>query len=138
MGSGQWAVGRRQGKGGENNMVEGFKGLIAWRKAYALVLEIYKASKAFPREELYGLTSQIRRASVSVIANISEGYDRGHNKQYAYFLLIAKGSLGEVETYLFLSKDLGYIDQDTFNKLESMRNETIRLLNGLIKSLARH
>ena len=114
----------------------GFKGLIAWQKAYELVLSIYKATSDFPKAEIYGLTSQVQRAAVSVPANIAEGYERQHKKEYKQFLSIAKGSLGEIETYLLLSNDLKYITNDLFESLESQRKEAARLINGLIKSLA--
>jgi four helix bundle protein len=87
--------------------VKGFRTLNAWKKAYELTLVVYQLSKKFPREELYGLSSQLQRAAVLVPANIAEGYERKHRKEYLQFLYIAKGSLGEVETYLLLTKDLG-------------------------------
>ena len=90
-------------------MGEGFRNLIVWQKAYAFALEVYKAAKNFPRDEIYGLTSQIRRAAVSVSANIAEGYERQHRKEYIQFLMIAKGSLGEVETHLMFARDLAYL-----------------------------
>lgn len=114
----------------------GFKGLIAWQKAYELVLSIYKATKDFPKAEIYGLTSQVQRAAVSVPANIAEGYERQYKREYKQFLSIAKGSLGEIETYLLLSNDLKYISSDLFESLEAQRKEAARLINGLIKSLA--
>ncbi len=113
----------------------GFKGLIVWQKAYGLALDIYKRTKEFPKNEQYGLISQIRRASISVSANIAEGYERRHRKEYIHYLSIAKGSLSEVETYLLFSKDLGYTQHQEFNDLENKRQEVGRLLNGLIRSL---
>jgi hypothetical protein len=84
-------------QGQRGNIVEkkdkGFKGLIVWQKAYALALDIYKASKKFPKDEMYGLVSQMRRAAVSIPANISEGYERNHRKEYVQFLFVSKGSL---------------------------------------------
>jgi four helix bundle protein len=79
-------------------VVKGFKTLHAWQIAYELALDIYNKVKKFPREELYALTSQLQRAAVSVPANIAEGYERNHKKEYQQFLFIAKGSLGEIET----------------------------------------
>lgn len=116
-------------------MAEGFRNLIVWQKAYALALDIYRATRRFPREELYGITSQLRRAAVSVPANIAEGYERQHRKEYLQFLMIAKGSLGEVETYILFSKDLSYINEEKFEKLEVLRGEVGKLLRGLINSL---
>ena len=89
--------------------IQGFRGLTAWQKAYALTLDVYKASNVFPKEEVYALSSQLRRAAVSVPSNIAEGYERTHRKKYLQFLSVAKGSLGEIETQLLLAKDLGYI-----------------------------
>jgi four helix bundle protein len=116
-------------------MGRGFKDLIVWQKAYEFALVIYRQTKSFPKEELYGLTSQLRRAVVSVPANIAEGYERQYRKEYVQFLNIAKGSLGEVETYLLLAKDLGYIESNKFEELEEMRTEIAKLLRGLIGSL---
>ena len=116
-------------------MNEGFKGLIVWQKAYGLALDIYKKTKEFPKNEQYGLISQIRRAAISVSANIAEGYDRRHRKEYVQYLSIARGSLSEVETYLLFSKDLEYASDQAFVELENKRQEVGRLLNGLIRSL---
>lgn len=119
----------------EDQSKKGFRGLTAWQKAYALTLEIYRVSKKFPREEIYGLTSQLQRAAVSVPANIAEGYERNHRKEYLQFLFIAKGSLGEVETYILLAKDLEYLSQGDYLTADEKRKETGQLLKGLIKSL---
>ena len=116
-------------------MEKGFMGLMAWQKAYALALEIYKVTKEYPKDELYGLTSQMRRAAISVSANIAEGYERQYRKSYLQFLMIANGSLGEVESYLLLSKDLGYIDDRRHAVISDIRQDTGRLLKGLIRSL---
>ena len=86
-----------------------FKKLTVWRKAYLFVLSIYKQTQKFPSSELYGLTSQLRRGVVSILANIAEGSERQHKREFLQFLSIARGSLAEVETYLMLAKDLGYI-----------------------------
>jgi four helix bundle protein len=115
---------------------QSFKKLIVWQKAYDFVLVIYRCSQKFPSSELYGLTSQLRRAAVSIPANIAEGSERQHKKEYLQFLSIARGSLGEVETYLMLAKDLGYLTEDMFVELEGQRKEIGRLLRGLYKSLS--
>jgi four helix bundle protein len=115
---------------------EGFRQLLVWQRAYDLTLSIYKYSKDFPKSEQYGLSSQIRRAAVSIPGNISEGYERRSRKEYIQFLGIAKGSLGEVETYLLLARDLGYFDEEVYEILETQRQETGRLLRGLMKSLS--
>jgi len=87
---------------------ESFKDLIVWQKAYKLVLEIYKMTKAFPMSETYGLSQQARRAAVSMPSNIAEGYGRKHQSEYKHFLSIAYGSLLELETQYLLSVDLKY------------------------------
>jgi four helix bundle protein len=115
---------------------KGFKKLTVWQMAYGLVLMIYKHSQKFPSSELYGLSSQIRRASVSILANIAEGSERQHKKEFVQFLSIARGSLAEVETYLILAKDLGYLNEDEFFELEKQRKDVGRLLRGLYKSLS--
>ena len=114
---------------------DGFKSLIVWKRSYDLALSVYKMTNNFPKDELYGLTSQMRRSAISVSANIAEGYQRKSRKEYIHFLSIAKGSLGEVETYLLFSKDLGYVQEIQFNQLETNRQEVGRLLRGLMRSL---
>lgn len=116
-------------------MGEGFRGLIVWQKAYSFALGVYKATRGFPKTEIYGITNQIQRAAISISANIAEGYERQHRKEYIQFLMIAKGSLGEVETYLMLSRDLGYLTEDQYNELDGQRQEIGKLLRGLINSL---
>ncbi len=115
--------------------IKGFRTLKAWKKAYDLTLEIYRLTKKFPKEETYALALQLQRAAVSVPANIAEGYERNHRKEYLQFLYIAKGSLGEVETYLLLAKDLGYLIDTEYAAANEIREETSRIIKGLIKSL---
>ncbi len=119
-------------------VMSGFKKLVVWQKSYVLTLDIYRLSIKFPQDERYGITSQIRRAAYSVPANISEGYERNHRKEYIQFLHIAKGSLGEIETFLMLCKDLEYLTIDEYNKLELQRGEIGKMLKGLISSLSKH
>ena len=97
---------------------------------------IYTHSHHFPSTESYGLTSQIRRAGVSVLANIAEGSERQHKKEFLQFLSVARGSLAEVETYLMLAKDLDYLNEKEFSSLEEQRRQVGRLLRGLYKSLS--
>ena len=89
-----------------------FKDLIVWQKAYKLVIEVYKITKSFPNDEIYGLSSQMRRTAVSIASNIAEGYGRSYNKEYKQFLSIAYGSLCELETQYLLSVDLGYMKRN--------------------------
>jgi four helix bundle protein len=104
-----------------------FEELVVWQKAHALVLEIYKLSSSFPPAELYGLTSQLRRAAVSIPANISEGFIKQSSADKARFLNIAQGSLEEVKYYMILSMELGYAETE---ELKQRANEVGRLLNG--------
>lgn len=115
---------------------KGFRDLLVWQKAFALILEIYQATKTFPKDEQYSLVSQVRRAAISVAANIAEGYERQHRKEYLRFLGISKGSLGELETYLLLSKELKYFTESEFSLIENRRSEVARLLIGLMSSLS--
>lgn len=96
-----------------------FHKLKAWQKSHQLALEIYKVSQSFPKEELFGLTSQIRRAISSVPTNIAEGCGRDSNKDFAHFLQIAVGSASEVEYELLLAHDLQYINKDEYERLTS-------------------
>lgn len=111
------------------------KDLEVYKNAIDLVTEIYNLSKSFPKDEIYGLTSQIRRASVSIPSNIAEGAGRNHNKEFIQFLYIASGSLAEIETQLIISKNLNYLSVGDFDLLN---NKTIIIrsqLSGLIKHL---
>jgi four helix bundle protein len=116
--------------------VKRYNDLIAWQKAMDLVEQIYKITRSFPKEELYGLTSQVRRAAISVPSNIAEGHCRNGRREFVHHLSIALGSLGEVETQLILAHRLGYL-ADSAAVLE-MASETGRLLVGLMHSLERH
>ena len=116
--------------------IESYKDLIVYQKSYALSLEIYKATIKYPSSEIYGLTSQMRRAAVSIPCNISEGYRRGR-KEYVQFLRIAQGSCSELETLISLSRDLNLLDDKSYVALYSIQEEISRLLMGLIKSLLR-
>ena len=117
--------------------MQSYKDLIAYQKGYKLALEVYQATKEYPKEEIYGLTSQMRRSAVSIPCNISEGYRRGHRKEYVQFLHMANGSCGELETLLSLSRDLDLIGKDVFDKLYQLQEEVSKLLRGLILSLSK-
>ena len=97
-----------------------------------LVVAVYEASKGFPREEIYGITSQIRRAASSAAANIVEGASRESAKDYAHFLQIARGSLAETQYFLHLAKRLGYINDEHAERVEALAKETFACLHGLI------
>ena len=107
-----------------------YRDLVAWQRAMHLTVSVYKASQQFPREELYGLTSQIRRAAVSVPSNIAEGQGRGSEKDFLRFLSIAYGSLQEIETQLLLAGRLSYLDGAEEQTLLNLCSEGARLING--------
>ncbi|HZR27187.1 MAG TPA: four helix bundle protein [Terriglobales bacterium] len=112
-----------------------YKDLIAWQKAMTFVREIYRATANFPREEVFGLTSQLRRAAVSIPSNIAEGKGRYSPRDFQHFLKQARGSVNEVETQLLLARDLDYLQKDQTAVLLKQCEEIGRILNGLISSL---
>ena len=116
-------------------MLRNYKELVVWQKSYKLCLEIYGVTKKFPNEERYGLTSQTRRAAVSIPSNIAEGYGRKSTAEYVQFLYIAYGSTCELETQLLLSQDLRYIISKEGEKLNGNIREIERMLKALINSL---
>lgn len=116
-------------------MNSGFRNLNVWKKATELVLKVYQVTKNFPKEEVYGLTSQIRRCAVSIPSNIAEGSERSTHKDFANFARIAKGSIAELETQLLIALNLGYIDKKA---CENLLREIIairKMLSGLISKL---
>ncbi len=115
-----------------------FKELIVWQRSHKLVLEIYKATKAFPKEEDYALTSQIRRAGVSIPANIAEGYKKKTKGSKLNYLNISEGSLEEVKYYFILSKDLDYISQREYEVLFNLSEEVGRLIAGYSSAISKN
>jgi four helix bundle protein len=116
--------------------VKNFQELIVWQKAMDLVEAVYKSSREFPREEVYGLTSQVRRAAVSIPSNIAEGQGRRTTLDFLRHLSIAYGSLCEVETQILIAMRLKYVAETRVNDLMNLAGEVGRLLNGLMNSLA--
>ena len=112
-----------------------WKDLIVWRKAHEMVIKIYNVTKFYPPEEAYRLVDQICRSASSVPANIVEGQSRDTTKDYLKFLYNARGSLEETRYHLLLSRDLGYLNVETYNDLERGFKEVSLMLNSLIKSL---
>jgi four helix bundle protein len=112
-----------------------FRSLKAWQKAHEVALHVYKATQPFPREELYGLVSQLRRAASSVPANIAEGCGADSNREFARFLNIALRSASETEYHLLLARDLGYLDLKTHELLNEQVIEVKRMLTGLVERL---
>lgn len=115
--------------------VTSYKDLDVWQKAMDLVTEVYALTKGFPRDELYGLTSQMRRAAVSIPSNIAEGRGKRSTGDFMRFLNIAYGSAAELETQIIISENLGYTDQNITKPLIEETNRVCRMLNGLITSL---
>jgi len=115
--------------------MQDFRNLDVWREAHALTLEVYETSRSFPREEQYGLTSQIRRSCASVATNIAEGCGRGTDAEFARFLLIAMGSASEGDYQMLLAHDLGFLGTQTHDRLSAAVTEVKRMLASLIRKL---
>lgn len=115
--------------------IKTYRDLIVWQKAMAFVTEIYRKTKVFPREEVYGLTAQIRRCAVSIPSNIAEGYGRNSTSDYIRFLQIASGSLYELQTQLEISANLEYLNKSELEQLYSFSREIERMLSSLIRKL---
>jgi len=113
-----------------------YKDLVAWQKAMDLVTATYRVSARFPKDEVFGLTSQLRRAAVSIPSNIAEGQGRLSTKEFRYFLGQARGSLMEVETQLQIAKNLGYAQEANIAQTLGMCSEVGKILNGLLASVA--
>lgn len=111
------------------------KDLIVWQKSMLLVKRLYEVSQTFPQEELFGITSQMRRAAVSIPSNIAEGYGRIHDKDTVRFLSIALGSASELETQLLISGQLGYMSKPELDELLMLNTEIIRMLAQLLKKI---
>ena len=115
--------------------METHKDLRVWQQSIEMVTSIYLLTQTFPKEELFGLVSQMRRASVSVPSNIAEGYARGTDKEKLHFLRVSSGSMSEVESQLMLSLNLGYINQEKYNELAEAISSIWKQLNALISSI---
>ena len=113
--------------------IKNFTDLNTWKEAHRLVLAVYKITQNFPREELFGLTSQIRRAAISITSNIAEGFSRKSYKEKSQFYSMALGSLTEVQNQTIIARDLGYIAEKVFKEIEELVIIVSKLLNGLIK-----
>jgi four helix bundle protein len=119
----------------EERMTLNHKGLIVWNKSMDLVTEVYKLTQQFPREELFGLMSQMRRSAVSIPSNIAEGKGRLSKKEFHYYLGTARGSLAELETQIVISLNLKYLTSEESDNLLDRVAEVGRLLNGLLTSV---
>ena len=116
-------------------MGQSYRDLIVWQRAIQMSVAIYKLTSCFPREELYGLTSQLRRAGVSVASNIAEGYGRGSTGEYRQFLGMARGSNMEVQTQLEISKELGLGDTEARNQSEGLSHEVGKMLVAMMNKI---
>jgi len=118
-----------------NASIESYRDLQVWQKSLAVSIDLYRVTKSFPPDERIGLTSQLRRAGVSVPSNIAEGYGRGSAKEYLRFLKIARGSIFEIETQLLIAVKLEYCSSAQFEELSDKLKECGRILAGLIRSI---
>jgi len=116
-------------------MAESYRDLLVWQRSIELSLTIYRLTQGFPKEELFGLTSQVRRAGVSVASNIAEGYGRMSAGEYKQFLGMARGSNHEVQTQLFIACELGYGNTETLQKAEGLSIEVGKMLTAMLKNL---
>jgi four helix bundle protein len=115
--------------------MQDYKELKVWEKAHKFTLSVYEVSKTFPKDELYSLTNQLRRAASSIPANIAEGSGKNTQAEFAHFLTIALGSANESEYFLILSKDLNYLNQNKFSELYNSINEIKAILISLINKV---
>jgi len=115
--------------------IERFEDIAAWQKARELTRQIYRVTKAAEFSRDFGLRDQIRRAAVSIMSNIAEGFGRGGDKEFVQFLAVAKGSVGEVQAQLYVALDAGYVDKTVFAQLYALAEETGRLIGGFMKYL---
>jgi four helix bundle protein len=116
-------------------MVQSYRDLVAWNKAMELVTEVYRATQKLPKEELFGLMSQIRRAAISIPSNIAEGKGRLSKGEFRQFLGNARGSLAELETQILIAQNLQYVNEAEANRLLVMVEETGKVLNGLLSAV---
>jgi len=127
--------GEQTASSGSNGKISSYRDLIAWQLGMTLAKDVYKKTTGFPREEIYGLLSQIRRAGSSIPANIAEGWGRGSTGDYLRFLRTARGSLFELETHVLLARDLTFLPAATADELTTNMTECARVLNALIMSV---
>lgn len=113
--------------------IKSFTDLYAWQEGHSLVLDVYRITKKFPKEELFGLTNQLRRAAVSFTSNLAEGFSRHSYKEKTQFYSIALGSLTEIQNQLLVARDLGYITKEEFDNLARKTVTISKITNGLIK-----
>ncbi|MEK7650790.1 MAG: four helix bundle protein [Patescibacteria group bacterium] len=116
-------------------MIKSYRDLIVWQKAVKASLGVYQITSTFPKSEMFGLTSQMRRAAVSIPSNIAEGRSRNTRKDFTQFLRIAHGSTAELQTQLEIARELSFVSQTDYNKLAGILSEISRMLNSIITKL---
>jgi len=120
----------------EGQVGQSYRDLVVWQRAIELTTEIYRLTETFPGTEVYGLTSQLRRAAVSVASNIAEGSGRGSKREFRQFLNTARGSICELQTQLVIAGNLAFAKNERLLAAESIANEVGRMLNGLLRSVS--
>ncbi|ATA69253.1 four helix bundle protein [Capnocytophaga canimorsus] len=115
------------------NQISSYKELVVWQKSMDLVKGVYEVTRLFPEEEKFGLTSQIRRSAISIPSNIAEGFGRGSSKSFLQFLYVSRGSLYELETQLYIAKELNFISDN--QEIENLVSEIGKMLNSMIQKL---
>ena len=113
-----------------------FTDLIVWQEGHKMGLMVYQRTKSFPKEEIFGLTNQVRRAAVSVTSNIAEGFNRKSEKDKMHFYVMAQGSVAEIQNQLLVARDVGYMNKDDFSELADRTVDIHKLLTGLIRAIA--
>ena len=117
----------------ESKKIKKFSDLEAWKKSHKLAIQVYQATRTLPNEERFGLTSQLRRAVVSITSNIEEGFSRNSYKEKVQFYSIALGSLYEIQSQLLIARDIGYLSKNSFDECSKQSIVASKLINGLIK-----
>jgi four helix bundle protein len=117
--------------------IKTYKDLLIWQKGILLVKVVYNSLEGFPKDEVFGLTSQIKRSAVSIPSNIAEGWGRSSTVSYVHFLKISRGSLFELETQFIIAKELNFISELKFNEITQIITEESKMLNAFIKSLSK-
>ena len=115
--------------------IRNYRDLYIWKRSIELVNNVYELTKSFPKEELFVLTSQLRRAAISIPSNIAEGFSRIHNKEYRQFLYIALGSCSELETQIIIANNLNYLDENKFNDIIKELEVICKMIHSLIKRI---
>ena len=117
----------------KNGKIQSFTDLNVWKEGHKLVIMVYMSTKSFPKEELYSLVDQMRRAAASITANLAEGFGRQTYKEKVQFYYVAKGSLAELKNFILIAKDVDYLQKDHFNQLANQANIVDKLLQGFIQ-----